>query len=101
MHCTEGGVYVIFTEYHTGDAPGLIINYTSMPIQIVEKGVKTSKTLASRHKILFTWSNPIEERLLLFNKETNFNLLHDAVGNFKYIFYIYKTTFIYFVKIFK
>lgn len=82
IHTTEGGIYIIFTEYHPGDAPGLIINYTSLPIQIVEKNVKETQTLPSRRKILFTWSNPTGERLLVLSKDHNFNLMHDAIGNF-------------------
>lgn len=82
VHTSEGGIYIIFTEYHPGDAPGLIINYTSMPIDIVEKGVKEIRTLPAQHKILFTWSNPAGERLLVFSKDSHFNLMHDAIGNF-------------------
>lgn len=53
-----------------------------MPIDIVEKGVKKFKTIPAQRKMLFTWSEPMGDRLLVLD-DTNFDLQRDGIGNFK------------------
>ncbi|XP_067630378.1 intermembrane lipid transfer protein Vps13 [Eurosta solidaginis] len=67
VQATEGGVYIIFTEFHPGDAPGLIINHTSVPMVYQEKDVKDNIVLQPRTKLLHAWSHPSGENSITFD----------------------------------
>ncbi|XP_036331860.1 vacuolar protein sorting-associated protein 13 [Rhagoletis pomonella] len=67
VQATEGGVYIIFSEFNPGDAPGLIINHTNVPIVYQEKDVKESVVLKSRRKLLHAWSHPSGENSIVFD----------------------------------
>lgn len=38
VQVTEGGTYIVFSEYHAGDAPALIINHTDRDLVFWERG---------------------------------------------------------------
>ncbi|XP_054740711.1 intermembrane lipid transfer protein Vps13 [Anastrepha obliqua] len=67
VQATEGGVYIIFSEFNPGDAPGLIINHTNVPIVYQEKDVKENVVLKPRRKLLHAWSHPSGENSIVFD----------------------------------
>lgn len=62
VHVTEGVVYITFTEYHPGDAPGLIINCTDENITFWEKGNVNGRVLSPQKMMYYTWVDPAGER---------------------------------------
>lgn len=86
VQMTEGGVYITFTEYRVGDAPGLLINHTSHPIKYYEKNVETAQILKPNFEILYAWKNPAAEKLLVFGENNVENdLRSDGAGELMYI----------------
>ncbi|XP_023292594.2 vacuolar protein sorting-associated protein 13 [Lucilia cuprina] len=82
VQTTEGGIYITFTEYNPGDAPGLLINHTRKPIYYHEKGVDNKMVLQQRQQVLYTWSNPAGDRLLVFGENSlESDLRRDGIGN--------------------
>lgn len=67
MQATEGGVYIIFNEFNPGDAPGLIINHTNLPIVYQEKDVKDNVVVKPFTKLLHAWSHPSGENSIVFD----------------------------------
>jgi vacuolar protein sorting-associated protein 13A/C len=65
VHVTEGVIYITFTEYHPGDAPGLIMNCLDEPIEFWEKnnsGNTKGRILKPKEMIFYTWNDPAGER---------------------------------------
>ncbi|TMW41535.1 hypothetical protein DOY81_013386, partial [Sarcophaga bullata] len=84
VQTTEGGIYITFTEYNPGDAPGLLINHTNTPVFYVEKGVDNKMVLQPQQKVLYTWSNPAGERILVFGENAlESDLRRDGIGTYK------------------
>ncbi|XP_039957880.1 vacuolar protein sorting-associated protein 13 [Bactrocera tryoni] len=67
VQATEGGVYIIFNEFNPGDAPGLIINHTNLPIVYQEKDVKDNVVVKPLTKLLHAWSHPSGENSIVFD----------------------------------
>lgn len=81
VQTTEGGIYITFTEYNPGDAPGLLINHTKKPIYYHEKGVGNKMVLQQHQRVLYTWSDPAGERMLVFGENSlDSDLRRDGVG---------------------
>lgn len=84
MQTTEGGIYITFTEYNPGDAPGLLINHTKKSIHYHEKGVSNNMVLQQRQQVLYTWSNPAGERVLVFGDNAlESDLRRDGIGTIR------------------
>ncbi|CAD7014489.1 unnamed protein product [Ceratitis capitata] len=67
VQATEGGVYIIFSEFNPGDAPGLIMNHTKLPIVYQEKDVKDNVVLKPHTRLLHAWSHPSGENSIVFD----------------------------------
>lgn len=83
VQVTEGGVYITFMQYHAGDAPALIINNTNQRISFWEKGNVNERSLNPSEKVLYTWSDPAGDRILLWNdgdKHVENDLRRDGVA---------------------
>ncbi|XP_058986884.1 intermembrane lipid transfer protein Vps13 [Musca domestica] len=81
VQTTEGGVYITFTEYNPGDAPGLLINHTRYPVYYYEKGVGNKMVLQPQQKVLYTWCNPAGEKALVCGENNVENdLRRDGFG---------------------
>lgn len=84
VQTTEGGIYITFTEYNSGDAPGLLINHSKKPIYYQEKGVGNKIVLQQRQQVLYTWCNPAGERVLVFGENAlESDLRRDGIGSMK------------------
>ncbi|XP_059226468.1 intermembrane lipid transfer protein Vps13 [Stomoxys calcitrans] len=82
VQTTEGGIYINFTEYNPGDAPGLLINHTRYPVYYYEKGVGNKMVLQPQQKILYTWCNPAGDKVLVCGEnEVENDLRRDGFGN--------------------
>lgn len=74
-------MYITFTEYNPGDAPGLLINHTKYPVYYYEKGVGNKIVLQPQQKVLYTWSNPAGEKILVCGEnEVENDLRRDGFG---------------------
>ncbi|KAG5677846.1 hypothetical protein PVAND_007566 [Polypedilum vanderplanki] len=86
VHVTEGVIYITFTEYHPGDAPGLLMNCTDETITFWEKGNVNGRVLRPNNLIYYTWNDPAGERKIMWkskNKESFENdLRRDGVDQF-------------------
>ncbi|XP_037905174.1 vacuolar protein sorting-associated protein 13 isoform X4 [Hermetia illucens] len=67
VQVSEGGNYITFTDYHVGDAPGLIINHTNHEVSFWEKGNVNKRILKPKQKMLYTWSDPAGDRVILWD----------------------------------
>ncbi|EDW02215.1 vacuolar protein sorting-associated protein 13 [Drosophila grimshawi] len=82
VQTTEGGVYIIFTEYQPSAAPGLLINHTSRDIVYYEKNTKIEHVLKPKHSILYAWCDPTGPKLLVFGKnKQETDLKRDQIDN--------------------
>lgn len=77
VHVTEGVIYITFTEYHPGDAPGLIMNFTDEEISFWEKGNVNMTTLHPREMIYYTWNDPAGERAIIWKNMGKDNIEND------------------------
>lgn len=77
VHVTEGVIYITFTEYHAGDAPGLIMNCTEEPITFWEKGNVNGRILMPQQMIYYTWVDPAGERIITWKNGTKSNVDND------------------------
>lgn len=77
VQITEGVIYITFTEYHPGDAPGLIINHTDERITFWEKGNVNARVLNPQEKIFYTWLDPAGERKLMWKNLGKQNVEND------------------------
>lgn len=77
VHVTEGVIYITFTEYHQGDAPGLIMNHTDEYITFWEKGNVNGRMLKPQEMIYYTWSNPAGERKITWKNLNKSNIEND------------------------
>jgi vacuolar protein sorting-associated protein 13A/C len=77
VHVTEGVIYITFTEYHPGDAPGLIMNFTDEEISFWEKGNVNMTTLHPREMIYYTWNDPAGERSITWKNRGKDNIEND------------------------
>lgn len=77
VHVTEGVIYITFTEYHPGDAPGLIMNFTDEDISFWEKGNVNMTTLQAREMIYYTWCDPAGERVITWKNIGKENIEND------------------------
>lgn len=86
VHVTEGVIYITFTEYHLGDAPGLLMNCTDESITFWEKGNVNGRVLMPNNMIYYTWSDPVGERKIQWQSMGKANiesdLRRDGVGEF-------------------
>ncbi|XP_070507341.1 intermembrane lipid transfer protein Vps13 isoform X3 [Chironomus tepperi] len=69
VHVTEGVIYITFTEYHLGDAPGLIMNFTDESITFWEKGNVNGRVLKPNNMIYYTWNDPAGERKIMWQSK--------------------------------
>lgn len=77
VHVTEGVIYITFTEYHVGDAPGLIINCTDESITFWEKGNVNGRLLKPQHLMYYTWVDPAGERIITWKNVGKNNVEND------------------------
>lgn len=77
VHVTEGVIYITFTEYHLGDAPGLIMNHTDEYITFWEKGNVNGRVLKPQHMIYYTWNDPAGERKIMWKNMNRSNFEND------------------------
>lgn len=77
VHVTEGVIYITFTEYHPGDAPGLIMNCTDHCITFWEKGNPNGRILKPQELIYYTWIDPAGDRLITFKNFGKGNVEND------------------------
>ena len=77
VHVTEGVIYITFTEYHPGDAPGLIMNCTDEPVSFWEKGNVNSRVLKPHQMIYYTWVDPAGERIITWKNLGKGNVEND------------------------
>jgi vacuolar protein sorting-associated protein 13A/C len=77
VHATEGVIYITFTEYHAGDAPGLIINCTDESITFWEKGNVNARLLKPQHLMYYTWVDPAGERIITWKNVGKNNVEND------------------------
>lgn len=70
-------IYITFTEYHAGDAPGLIINHTEEQITFWEKGNVNARVLQPFQKMFYTWIDPAGERKITWNNSGKSNIEND------------------------
>ena len=77
VHVTEGVIYITFTEYHPGDAPGLIMNCTNDPITFWEKGNVNGKVLLPQQMMYYTWFDPAGERIISWKNVGKSNIEND------------------------
>lgn len=87
VQVSEGGVYVIFTEYHNGDAPALLINHTKQLVRFWEKGNVNERQLKPLERMLYTWEDPAGDRVILWDhgeKHVENDLRRDGIDEFKY-----------------
>ncbi|KAJ8727553.1 hypothetical protein PYW07_001672 [Mythimna separata] len=86
VQLTEGGTYITIRQYRDGHAPALLVNYSPYPITLYEKENVNTKSLASMHKMLYTWDNPAGPRVLIFEshkrREIENDLRQDGIGEF-------------------
>lgn len=81
VQSTEGGIYITFTQYNPGDAPGLFVNHTTHTITYREKGSTILYSIQPLQKILFTWNDPAGDKILYFGKnEVENDLRRDGIG---------------------
>jgi vacuolar protein sorting-associated protein 13A/C len=74
---TEGVIYITFTEYHPGDAPGLIINCTDESITFWEKGNVNGRLLRPQQLTYYTWVDPAGERIITWKNVGKNNVEND------------------------
>lgn len=77
VHVTEGVIYITFTEYHLGDAPGLIMNHTDESITFWEKGDVNGRVLKPHQMIYYTWNDPAGERKIMWKNMSKANVEND------------------------
>lgn len=77
VHVTEGVVYITFTEYHPGDAPGLLMNCTEETILFWEKGNVNSRVLKPQQMMYYTWVDPAGERIITWKNAGKGNVEND------------------------
>lgn len=77
VHVTEGVIYITFTEYHPGDAPGLIMNCTDETISFWEKGNVNSRVLKPQQMMYYTWFDPAGERVITWKNLGKGNVEND------------------------
>lgn len=86
VHVTEGVIYITFTEYHPGDAPGLIMNCTDESITFWEKGNVNGRVLKPKQMIYYTWVDPAGERIVTWKNcgkgNVDNDLRRDGVDTF-------------------
>lgn len=68
VHVSEGGVYITFLAYHSGDAPALIINHTNETVKFWEKGNVNERCLEPFKQMLYTWQDPAGDRIVLWGE---------------------------------
>jgi vacuolar protein sorting-associated protein 13A/C len=77
VHVTEGVIYITFTEYHLGDAPGLIMNHTDEYITFWEKGNVNGRVLKPLEMVYYTWTDPVGERKITWKNLNKSNAEND------------------------
>lgn len=77
VHVTEGVIYITFTEYHPGDAPGLLINCTDESITFWEKGNVNGRLLKPQQLMYYTWVDPAGERVITWKNVGKNNVEND------------------------
>lgn len=77
VHVTEGVIYITFTEYHPGDAPGLVMNCTDESITFWEKGNVNGRTLKPQQMMYYTWVDPAGERVITWKNVGKSNIEND------------------------
>lgn len=77
IHTTEGFIHITFTEYHPGDAPGLIMNCTNEVMTFWEKGNVNKIQLEPHQMMFYTWMDPAGERILTWKNEGSDNVEND------------------------
>lgn len=87
VHVTEGVIYITFTEYHHGDAPAQIINFTDEDITFWEKGNVNGIVLRPSSMMFYTWKDPAGERKIMWqnHEEKGYvenDLRRDGVDHF-------------------
>ncbi|KAH8275295.1 hypothetical protein KR026_004712 [Drosophila bipectinata] len=83
VQTTEGGVYITFTDYKPGDAPGLLINHTGRQVVYYEKGTRNEKILNAKSTTMYAWDDPTGPKMLVFgNSKEETDLKRDGFGEF-------------------
>lgn len=77
VHVTEGVIYITFTEYHPGDAPGLIMNCTDECITFWEKGNVNGRVLKPQQMVYYTWVDPAGDRTVTWKNFGKGNIEND------------------------
>jgi vacuolar protein sorting-associated protein 13A/C len=77
VHVTEGVIYITFTEYHPGDAPGLIMNFTDELITFWEKGNVNGRVLKPQQMMYYTWVDPAGDRVITWKNVGKNNVEND------------------------
>lgn len=81
VQTTEGGVYITFTDYKPGDAPGLLVNHTGRQVVYYEKGTKNEKILNAKSTVMYAWDDPTGPKMLVFgNNKEETDLKRDGFG---------------------
>jgi vacuolar protein sorting-associated protein 13A/C len=77
VHVTEGVIYITFTEYHAGDAPGLLMNCTDESITFWEKGNVNGRVLKPNNLIYYTWNDPAGDRKIIWKSKNKASFEND------------------------
>lgn len=86
VQCAEGGTYIVFTEYHAGDAPALIVNHTSHAVHFWERGNVNRRTVQPFQQMMYTWSDPTGSRTIYWDerdKNAESDLRRDGLNEFR------------------
>ncbi|XP_058806498.1 intermembrane lipid transfer protein Vps13 isoform X2 [Phymastichus coffea] len=86
VQINEGGVYISLSGYTHGNAPALIVNHTSYPMNLWEKGSINIRTIQQYNRMFYTWEKPAGSKILVWEdgtkKEIEDNLRKDTLGYF-------------------
>ncbi|GLH16639.1 Vacuolar protein sorting-associated protein 13A-like Protein [Gryllus bimaculatus] len=66
VQMAEGSVYISFMAYEPGLAPALIMNNLDVPVSYHEEDDSTPKFLEPKNGVMFTWTNPLGTKTLIW-----------------------------------
>ncbi|GLH16637.1 Vacuolar protein sorting-associated protein 13A [Gryllus bimaculatus] len=86
VQMAEGSVYISFMAYEPGLAPALIMNNLDVPVSYHEEDDSTPKFLEPKNGVMFTWTNPLGTKTLIWanhkKKQISDDLRKDGIGEF-------------------
>ncbi|NXX88954.1 VP13C protein, partial [Centropus bengalensis] len=88
VNVSDHSTVISFSDYHEGDAPALIVNYTSWEtLRYKQSDLQEEMELKPNQVCLFAWTDPTKTRKLTWGYSQNFgehDLLKDECGQFPY-----------------